>query len=168
MEIQGWRDPLSELDLESRLASFNAAMRALWQHYRAELDSAAYFAMTLESHMLLRDVAGRPVTRLEGRLDLSKLLGLEGVSLCHHVIAPVVVRGWNAQQGLPKEDEPALGRGSTLLFRIEPGGEEAVLERLTLIEAEGLGRRRTQGFGRLRICDPFHYDFVLREMRGAS
>jgi hypothetical protein len=168
VEVIGWSDPWGGPDLDSRLTLFNRAVKGLWRRYGAEPDSAVYFALTLASHLLLRDRAGQPVTRLEGRPDLPELLGLERVTLGRHVILPAVVRGWNAQQGLPKEDQPALGRGSSLFFRVEPGYEAAVRERLTVIETEGLGRRRSESFGRVCVCDPFHYDFVLRETEEAS
>jgi CRISPR-associated protein Csx10 len=168
VEIIGWSDPWRGPNLDSRLTLFNRAVKGLWRHYGTEPDSAVYFALTLESHLILQDRAGRSVARLEGQSDLPELLGLEGVTLGRHVILPAVVRGWNAQQGLPKEDEPALGRGTALLFRVEPGCEAAVRERLTIIETEGLGRRRSEGFGRVCVCDPFHYDFVLRETEEVS
>lgn len=163
-EVIGWSDPRSGLDLALRFTLFKRALDALWRHYEVELEHAFCFSLTLESHTVLRDRAGRPVTRLKGRSDLSELLGLEGATLGRHVILPAMVRGWNAQLGLPKEDVPALGRGSALFFQAEPGCEEALRDRLAEIEAEGLGSRRGEGFGRIRVCDPFHYDFLLREM----
>jgi len=163
VEVVRWGDLPVGPSLESRWMLFNRAVEALWRQYDVEPDSD-YFSLTLSSHLILRDSSGRPVTCLEGRSDLDKLLGLEGVELRRHVMIPVVVRGWNAQQGLPKEDEPAIGRGSVLLFRVGPGHKTAVQHRLTAIGAEGLGRRRSEGFGRVRVCDPFHYHLVLREL----
>jgi len=166
VEIVGWSDPWPELSLEARWLSFNQVVVSLWQHYDTE-PACVYFSLTLESHLLLRDGAGWPVTRLTRHSDLADLLGLEGVALKRHVIQPAVVRGWNAQQGLPKEDEPALGRGSVFFFQVETADETAVRQRLAEIEVEGLGRRRAEGFGRVCVCDPFHYTFVLQEMEEA-
>ena len=163
VEVQGWREPLTGVSLESRWALFNEAVKELWAHYGAELNGA-YFSLTLESHLLLRDELCCPLTRWKDYSNLSKALGLEGVTLKRHIILPAIVRGWNALQGLPKEDEFALGRGSVFLFRVEPDYEEEVQKRLAVIEKEGLGRRRGEGFGRVRICDPFHYYFVLKEV----
>lgn len=167
-EVQEWQDPWGGPELESRIEAFNEALKRLAEHYKKPVDGAVYFAMTLESHLILRDRTGQAVTSLSSRPDLSTLLGLNGVTLDRHVILPAVVRGWNAQQGFPRADEPSLGRGSVLLFRIDPGYEAGVYERLASIEHDGLGQRRGEGFGRVRVCDPFHYDFVLQEMEDAG
>lgn len=163
VEVVHWGDPPVGPSLDSRWMLFKRAVQTLWHQYDTKPDGV-YFAITLSSHLVLRDKIGRPVTCLEGRSDLDKLLGLEGVELCRHIVIPSVIRGWNAQQGLPKEDEPAIGRGSVLLFRVDPAHEMAVQGRLAAIEAEGLGQRKSEGFGRVRVCDPFHYHFVLREL----
>jgi len=167
VEVVGWSDPWVGPSLEARWSSLNQAVESLWRRYNAD-PSGDYFSLTLESHLILRDGMGRPVAWLEGRPDLTELLGLEGVALRRHVIRPTVVRGWNAQQGLPKEDELALGRGSALFFQVETADETAVRQRLAVIEAGGLGRRRAEGLGRVRVCDPFHYTFVLQEMEEAN
>jgi len=167
VEIVDWSDPWPGPSLEARWSSFNQAVAALWRRYGAEPEKAC-FSLTLESHLLLRDEAQWPVSRLEKRADLGSLLGLEGVALKRHVIQSAIVRGWNAQQGLPKEDEPALGRGSVFFFSVETADETAVRQRLAEIEAEGLGRRRAEGFGRVSVCDPFHYAFVIQEMQEAK
>jgi CRISPR-associated protein Csx10 len=164
VEVIGWSDPWSTLDLESRVMSFNKAVRELSRYYEGGSDGTTYIALTLEGHVILRDKAKLPVPNLQDQSDLSELLGLNGVTLGRHVILPAEVRGWDALRGLPKHDEPALGRGSVFFFRVEPGSEASVQERLSTIESEGLGRRRSEGFGRVRVCDPFHYDFVLQEM----
>lgn len=166
LEVTDWREPWQRPSLESRWASFNQTVTALWKAYGTE-PGGSCFSITLESDLLLRDPAQRPVTRLteeEEREDLAELLGLEGVALGRHVLRPAAVRGWNAQQGLPKEVEPALGRGSALFFRVTTADEAAVRQRLAAIEAEGLGRRRSEGFGRVRVCDPVHYRFVVQEV----
>lgn len=168
VEVQGWGEPTRRVpDLEDRYQRLNDAVQALWRHYKVEPTAATYFSLTMESHLILHDGLGWPVARLKDRTDLPELLGIvgiAGVTLGRHVIMPAVARGWNAQQGRPREDAPAIGRGSVLLFRIEPGQDKGVLERLAVIEREGLGRRRSEGFGRVSVCHPFHYDPVLREI----
>ncbi len=163
VEVKGWGEPLNGVSLESRWTLFNEAVKELWRRYGAK-PNGDYFSLTLESHLLLRDELCRPLARWKDYPNLPKALGLEGVTLKRHVILPAIVRGWNALQGLPKEDEFAIGRGSVFLFRVEPGYEEETQKRLAVIEKEGLGRRRGEGFGRIRVCDPFHYYFVLKEV----
>jgi hypothetical protein len=79
------------------------------------------------------------------------------------------VPGWNAALGMPKADTWCLGRGSVLLFRLPPDHDpEPTLARLQEIEAEGVGDRRVEGFGRIAGCDPFHYGFLQRELPETS
>lgn len=164
VEVKGWGNPWPRDDLGSRVDRFNDAIKALSQSYKLRVDGAKYFTLTLESHLLLRDRLGQPITRLAGRSDASELFRLPGTELRWHIALPAVVRGWNAQQGLPREDEPAIGRGSVLIFCIKPGCETPVHEQLAIVEKTGLGGRRAEGFGRVRVCDPIHHDVVLREM----
>jgi CRISPR-associated protein Csx10 len=72
-------------------------------------------------------------------------------------LSTVTVPGWNAALGLPKPDTVALARGSVLLGQCDAGQEQAVLTRLEQIEAEGVGERRNEGFGRVAVCYPIHY-----------
>lgn len=109
-----------------------------------------------------------PVGSFAERTDIATLFDFSGLRLVRHVLVPAVARGWNARQGLPKEDEPAVGRGSVLLFQAEPGKVDALLPRLKEAEEKGIGRRREEGFGRVQVCDPFHYQFLSAELEEQS
>ena len=70
--------------------------------------------------------------------------------------------GWSTVWGLPKPVSPALVTGSTFLFRVPRGGGEDLafktLKRCLILEREGIGQRREEGFGWLKICTPFHLE----------
>ena len=131
-----------------RLDKFNATIRQV----AGQAIQDRYAAITLESDVLLRDDLLRPVTGLGD----GKLFGLEGAELVRTFVVPALALGWNAAQSLPKPDMPGLGRGSVFLFKLNSPTEE---NRLAAIEVEGIGERRAEGFGRVRVCDPFHYEF---------
>jgi hypothetical protein len=51
-----------------------------------------------------------------------------------------------------------MERGSVLLGQCDAGQEQAVLARQAEIESEGVGERRGEGFGRVAVCYPIHYE----------
>jgi CRISPR-associated protein Csx10 len=69
-----------------------------------------------------------------------------------------IVSGWNAALRMPKGDVIAIQMGAVFLYSVEGIDEQNLIEKLKTIEARGLGARRTEGFGRVKICDPFHVE----------
>ncbi|MCI0692464.1 hypothetical protein L0337_10735 [candidate division KSB1 bacterium] len=129
-----------------------------WQNFNKNDSAECFFAITLDSHLALKDKLGRPVLD-----DLSAAhFGFsekEQVKLLARFLAPAVVAGWNAAQGLPKPDTHAISRGSVLAFSAPKDSAEALREHLQQLETEGLGERRAEGFGKLTVCHPFHSKF---------
>lgn len=69
-----------------------------------------------------------------------------------------LIAGWNAAHCLPKENDAAIERGSVFLFAIRKDAleESALLKKLVALENGGVGWRRSEGFGQIVVCDPFH------------
>ena len=67
-----------------------------------------------------------------------------------------IVSGWHSGAHLPKEDDIAITKGSTFLFRYNGDNLEKLIKGLKTLEKEGIGLRRNEGFGRIVICDPYH------------
>ncbi len=67
-------------------------------------------------------------------------------------------RGYDALCGIRKPQELASQAGATTLFAIshEAMTEEELLQGLGRLEKLGVGRRRTEGFGEVVVCHPFH------------
>lgn len=61
---------------------------------------------------------------------------------------------WNSAAGLPRETVIALVAGSCFFFRL-PNSRE-LTDKLNQIESEGIGIRREQGFGEVKINDERH------------
>ena len=144
------------VSLAERWNALNTAVRGLWAQYGVEPEGE-YFTLTLESPLILRDDCLRPLRPDD--LDAGTLgLGAE-VERRRVMLNDVTLQGWNAAWHLPKRDTRAFGMGSVFLFRVPAEQRETVQARLQEIEQEGLGERRNEGFGRVRVCDPFHYRF---------
>jgi CRISPR-associated protein Csx10 len=120
------------------------------------------FTVLLESDLLLRSPAGRPATDLDSLVEALaaevRVPGLEVVRLPEaeggERLAFVATRrqdGWQTAWHLPRPSLMAIAAGTCLQLRTPPGLTGAALARL---ERDGLGLRRAEGFGRLRVNDP--------------
>jgi CRISPR-associated protein Csx10 len=84
---------------------------------------------------------------------LEQTLGLGPLEVQNAFARTRVVDGFNATLGLPRWRITALVAGSTALITLEKpikGWEE----RMEMLEAEGIGLRRSEGFGRLAFNHP--------------
>ena len=68
------------------------------------------------------------------------------------------IGGWNELWGAPRYNDYALETGSTFLFACEQPPDNDLIEALRACEQTGIGRRRSEGFGRISISDPFHLE----------
>lgn len=161
VRLESWRSiGQHNPPLAQRWQDFNLAVHKLWHRYRVSNPSYLFFSLTLNSHLALQDSMGRPV--LEQILTAD--LGLPWANWGRRTLSAVAFSGWNAAWGLPKTDTWALARGSVLLGRVSVQDKDATLARLAELETMGAGERRSEGLGRLRVCDEFHYHFTLREL----
>ena len=62
------------------------------------------------------------------------------------------LEGFNIINGVRKVDELIFTKCSVFTYIIEENACDSILEKLTKIEANGLGLRKNEGFGRVRIC----------------
>ncbi|HLI28246.1 MAG TPA: CRISPR-associated RAMP protein Csx10 [Chloroflexota bacterium] len=152
--------------LAARLERFRLAFgRRRAQYAKLAPQSAAaleggYFSLDLRADTLLRPDGWTPQLMLDAD-RLRALLDVDdpSLTLVRAYTAPAWRGGWHSGWALPRPPELAVRRGSCFLFRTaDPARWEAPLARL---EARGLGERTTEGFGDVRVCDPFH--LILRE-----
>jgi CRISPR-associated Csx10 family RAMP protein len=151
VEILRWQAaPAETSNLQTRWQAFNQLAKKFSQS-----ETEKYFSVSLLSHLCLRDELLRPILSKIRAQDFEPKLSDDNEVL--RFAGSVTVPGWNAVLGMPKPDSVALSRGSVWLFRIDASKESEVLPKLEALEKTGLGERRAEGFGRLSICHPFHY-----------
>lgn len=157
VRVVGWQATNNKgPSLAERWDALNAVVCRLWARYGVE-PGGEYFTLTLESPLILKDRCLRPMRPDDLNAEA---FGLPAeVERRRFILNEVILQGWNAAWHLPKRDTPAFGIGSIFLFHVRAGERDAVLARLKEIEQKGLGERRSEGFGRVRVCDPFHYRF---------
>lgn len=68
---------------------------------------------------------------------------------------------WNSAADLPRESVIAIVAGSCFAFKFNSNPSEDIKEKLTSIELEGIGIRREQGFGEVKINDKRHDEAPL-------
>lgn len=163
LEIVNWREFRQPApSVEQRWTQFNEAVQRLWRHFGVGEPEGEYFSLTLESSLIRRDEILWAQTGVPKPAELGLPANVEP-RRC--VLNTTVIQGWNAALGLPKADAPALAAGTVLLYRLtDPNQKDAVLNRLRQIEEEGIGERRAEGFGRVHVCDPFHFRWTLQEV----
>jgi CRISPR-associated Csx10 family RAMP protein len=165
LQIEGWGSPRAEAtSLRERWEALNDAAQKLWRKFDQQ-PKGKYFSLTLQSHLAIRDEkTGEPVL---GKIRAEDLGLLSSLAPCRRVLSAIAVAGWNAALEMPKADTWALTRGSVLLFRQPSNNDPSpILRQLEQLELVGAGERRAEGFGRMIACDPFHYYFTLRELKG--
>lgn len=104
--------------------------------------SGGRLAVRLASPAIFADAAGRP------RLEPDPALDLHGAIAEHSWKRPATWQGWHAASRLPKPSELCAVAGSTYLIGGPADALRALAERLL---AEGIGLRRTEGFGQIQV-----------------
>ncbi len=107
-----------------------------------------YFSVKLASPAILVDRFLRPTAALE--LDFPEVTPV-GRSL-----KQTLVHGWQSAWGLPKPDDPAMERGGIYLYRYDGKDVAGLNAFLTQLSTTGVGLRRGEGLGRVRVCEGLH------------
>ncbi len=150
----------------ARLERFGRALAVRRTQYArlAPLSAASlegsYFSIDLRSDAYLRHYSWSPAVGLDADL-LRAAAGIDDptLTLVRAYVEPGWRGGWHAAWGLPRPPALVARRGSCFLFRT--ANLSAWMAALEALELTGLGDRTAEGFGEVRVCDPFH--LVLRE-----
>lgn len=109
-----------------------------------------YFCVTLLSDAIVTDKYMRYKSFIE-KDDIN----IGDAELILGIAETVPVQGWNSMAKIPKEDMIAIEKGSVFVFSTNKLDD--ILNDLYDAEVYGIGKRRGEGFGRLAVCDPFHF-----------
>jgi CRISPR-associated protein Csx10 len=139
-------------EIAERARAFDARLRT--RAGQLALPHAFYLPITLTSDTLLYDRLLRHQLTLTGAY-LDTVWNIPGAELVYQNAGRERVAGWHDVWGLPRADEWGIARGSVFLFGL-PG--EPDFARLAQMQARGIGARRSEGFGQVRIADTFHQE----------
>ena len=131
-----------------------------------------FFSVTLHSNAILRD----EILRFKSTLEIQDIIEsqpnitsqqqslLKKFQILRAWLSRHIVSGWNSALKFPKEDEVAISKGSVFLFVTKPCETLADEQVKTLadilkqVEESGIGQRKNEGFGNIRLCDEFHWE----------
>jgi CRISPR-associated Csx10 family RAMP protein len=148
-------------DLETRLERVDQSISA-----QALFEGRLPFVLTLESDaIMLNDYQQFQTTltvetlRREARCwNDAALQWPAGLRLERSFAATRRVASWNAAHGWPRSPELAVAAGSAAVFSAPREASGELLECLKRLEATGLGERQAEGFGRVVVNHPFHFE----------
>jgi CRISPR-associated protein Csx10 len=117
-------------------------------------------SVTLLSDAILYDPYLRPLRWLPaGEVKEALGRGVEEIEWMAHFSAVRAVFGWNGAYARPREMEIAVVAGSAFCYGVTWSKQMSQVERencLNIFQQRGIGLRRSEGFGEIRINDPFH------------
>lgn len=150
--VEGEENP----SVSDRVGEFNQKLAERWAVYNGLLSEekalgGEYFIIDLQSEAILKK-GWRPMQVFDEKM-LKEQTGIEA-ELVRSYATPGYRGGWQGAWGLPKNTEVIVRRGGVYLFRVEE--VEPWISKLEELEEEGIGERRAEGFGQVRICDEFH------------
>lgn len=173
LNLKSGREP-GPSGIGERITAFNSKLRRRFHMLRERWGSlygvegrdetSLYFTADMLSHVILFDDDGL----YKGVLDDAILQKQTGITarLVRSYARTEPVSGWFFKQSaggesrqMPKRVQPAISRGSVFVYRIDdmPEPSNALLAALCGLESNGIGERREEGYGHIRICDEFHY-----------
>jgi CRISPR-associated protein Csx10 len=113
-----------------------------------ERSSQSNFTITLLSNLILRDDCGQPTTNPQVLIkEISEALGTN-LKLLDFYANVEVVGGFNRKWGLPLPQISSISLGSIFVFEKPENIQD---EKMWNIEAQGVGERKVDGFGRISI-----------------
>lgn len=157
-------------DPDAALPTADSRIRGMQEMLRNAPDhrNDAAFSVTLRSRAILLDeyLRFRAKPSLAdfhfraASVRFTELLATFRPRVSYTATEPVF--GWNLSANLPKSPDSAIAAGACYLYgrRDQPltDGEISVLATgFTQLEAQGIGERVEEGFGRVTFCDPFHW-----------
>lgn len=163
VEVAEDETPGAELPLANRLADFNATIAGRKSGWEAlargqKLPAGGYFTLDLQAEAILeRD--WQPAYVYDAAALQSESGCQAPLTLVRSYAGYSYRSGWQGAWGLPKETAATTRAGSLFLFHTKDLKSWA--EALARLEEDGIGARRGEGFGRVRVCDEFHT--VMRE-----
>jgi len=116
----------------------------------------AFAALTCTSDLILVDELLRPVSSLSTENLAALCSPPAGVQIVKAFAASRTVAGWLGIGKIFKENDLAITAGSTFLLQFGENDRQVMLEWMQKLAVQGLGLRRSEGFGQVNFSEPLH------------
>jgi CRISPR-associated protein Csx10 len=157
----------SHANIEKRMSTFNHFLKHYLQTLGCEKDGE-YVVLGLQSDAILRNDRGEYSALIDEDILIKQLQSLHAglvvdrLKLVRFVTSRGHSSGWSGAWKLPREVEPTIKRGSVFVFKAQFIGDE-LLKALEQLQIWGIGQRREEGYGKVVVCDEFHWGFHQME-----
>ncbi len=119
-----------------------------------DIQPRTIFTVNLLADAILYREGWLPTQELSAAM-IEELTGIK-VTLLRAFTRNLTIGGWATLWQRPKATSLAVGMGSLYLFQAEEPLTAAACSELERLQLEGIGERRQEGFGQVRIIDTFH------------
>ncbi len=151
--------------LRERVETFNHFLKSYLKKLSPDAECTdTYFTIDLQSDAILRNERGEQAAlinedSLQKRLQLLQPgSSLDGLKLVKWLTSQSLYSGWSDAWKLPKNVGSTIGCGSLFVFKVKSLTDE-LINALEQLQIWGIGERCEEGYGRLIICDQFHWGF---------
>ncbi len=145
--------------IQQRVEAMTARFREQAQRYEQLAGqpwpiSGNMFTINLLADAILLEDGWLPTQELSAA-HLRAITGIEA-ELVRAFTATRTVGGWQALWQRPKPTHVAVTMGSVYVFMSQRPLTNNDYQQLAALQLAGIGERRPEGFGQIRICDEFH------------
>ena len=132
-------------------------LQQVWSQVSEHDPDQKIFTLTLNSDAIVLDELWRYCSVLDECLLAREVDAALSCCLKRWFTSTRIVSGFNSAHRLPKEDELAITKGAAFLYTTTVC-RSTLLSWLEDIETHGIGERRSEGFGQVIACHPFHWE----------
>ncbi|KPV54141.1 hypothetical protein SE17_05520, partial [Kouleothrix aurantiaca] len=162
---------------EDSIAALQTRVEAMKQRFKKQAELYAtlggrdwqpgtIFTVNLLSDAILYEQGWLPTNEINGEMleEATRTFANNGDVAYQGVKARLIraftttatVGGWNVSWQRPKQTAVATQMGSVFVFQAADGLSPDDYAALARLEHDGVGERRAEGYGQVRICDEFH------------
>jgi len=174
------REPETATEIQQRVEQLTArfTQRIAWYEDFGSNEewhlTGSLFTITLLSDAILYEKGWLPTMVLtsemlqEATRVYAQRLG-DSITTCKAGIEATLVRsfaaygvvgGWNVMWNTHKPAEISTQMGSVFLFSTTQPLDADACTLLAMLQQDGIGERRAEGYGQLRVCDEFHMEYA--------
>ncbi|MGQ9926486.1 MAG: type III-B CRISPR module-associated Cmr3 family protein [Chloroflexaceae bacterium] len=116
--------------------------------------TGSIFTVNLLADAILLEDGWLPTQELSAE-QLRALTGIEA-TLLRAFTTTRTIGGWHVLWQRPKPTSVAVAMGGVYVFQTDRPLSEEECKRLARLQLDGIGERRNEGYGQVRVCDEFH------------
>lgn len=153
--------------VKERIQTFNHFLGEYIQKHEGE-KNGEYFVLDLQSDVIMKNGMGEYSAIIDKEMFLRQLqifdsnLSIDGLELFKWTTSQGHFSAWSNVWKLNRDIEPTIKSGCVFVFKVDAITDE-LINALEKLQTWGIGERCEEGFGKVVICDPFHWGFQEKD-----